>query len=307
MARRCLPRDRLPALGEWDGPIFGELGALAVDGDRVQCHACGLWYRSLASHAAQAHRLLADEYRALFGLNAMTGLVGQTLRARFAELAERAFAPYWPARAAQNRALTWEERSRRMRGRELRLEAKRNPANRRTWREAGAKGQASHVARLRDPAYRESWRRELSLARGGRVVVACVVCGAPFEVTPSLVRGGRGKTCGEACKRELRRRYLVARQSPEWRARARAGASAWGRRRGRQAAELYRGLPEQAWDGVPARDREILRLFYGLADGRTWTREEIGQRFGLTRTRIGQILRALRLRLLAAPAVEPAA
>ena len=50
MAGSRLPRDQLPGPGEWDGPVFGELGVLAVDGDRVRCHACGRWYRSLAAH-----------------------------------------------------------------------------------------------------------------------------------------------------------------------------------------------------------------------------------------------------------------
>src|SRR5436190_2028813 len=49
----------LPACGDWEGPIYGELGVLAEtpDGDQVRCHACGGWYRSLATHAVRAHRL----------------------------------------------------------------------------------------------------------------------------------------------------------------------------------------------------------------------------------------------------------
>jgi hypothetical protein len=30
----------LPALGEWDGPLYGELGVLNTDGTRVECHLC---------------------------------------------------------------------------------------------------------------------------------------------------------------------------------------------------------------------------------------------------------------------------
>jgi hypothetical protein len=41
MARRTLPLDQLPELGDWDGPVFGELGVLAEDGVLLQCHACG--------------------------------------------------------------------------------------------------------------------------------------------------------------------------------------------------------------------------------------------------------------------------
>ena len=61
---------QLPQLGEWDRPVHGELGALAVesDGSRVQCHACGQWFKAVAHHARQAHLLTPDEYRAIFQL-----------------------------------------------------------------------------------------------------------------------------------------------------------------------------------------------------------------------------------------------
>ena len=46
------------------------------------------------------------------------------------------------------------------------------------------------------------------------------------------------------------------------------------------------------------REERILRLRYGLQDGRNYTLEEVGERFGLTRERIrqieGQALRKLR-------------
>ena len=31
------PGDQLPELGDWDGPIYGELGILTVDGDGRVC------------------------------------------------------------------------------------------------------------------------------------------------------------------------------------------------------------------------------------------------------------------------------
>ncbi len=43
------PGYELPELGAWEGPIHGEPGVLASDGDRVQCHACGGWYKSVCS------------------------------------------------------------------------------------------------------------------------------------------------------------------------------------------------------------------------------------------------------------------
>lgn len=69
----------LPALGDWDGPLYGALGTLATDGERVQCHICGRWYRFLANHVWRTHEVTADEYRALFGLAATHGLVAPTL------------------------------------------------------------------------------------------------------------------------------------------------------------------------------------------------------------------------------------
>ena len=40
----------VPALGEWDGPLFGELGVLSRDGTRLECHRCARWYPRQASH-----------------------------------------------------------------------------------------------------------------------------------------------------------------------------------------------------------------------------------------------------------------
>lgn len=52
---------------------------------------------------------------------------------------------------------------------------------------------------------------------------------------------------------------------------------------------------EQALASLPAREAEILRLYYGMGHERSLTLEEIGDRFGLTRERIRQLKeRALR-------------
>jgi RNA polymerase primary sigma factor len=42
---------------------------------------------------------------------------------------------------------------------------------------------------------------------------------------------------------------------------------------------------------LPSREAQIVRMRFGLQDGRTYTLEEIGQKFGLTRERIRQIER----------------
>ncbi|MDE3075535.1 MAG: hypothetical protein KGJ86_08905 [Chloroflexota bacterium] len=83
---RCCRKDNpdygLPALGDWDGPIFGRLGVLADDGTRIQCHACGRYFLGLAHHVIQSHYLLPDEYRVIFGLNRDVGLIGHVHRKR---------------------------------------------------------------------------------------------------------------------------------------------------------------------------------------------------------------------------------
>lgn len=58
-------------------------GFLADDGERVQCHECGRWFRALASHLTRAHGLSSEEYRALHGLprtQSLTSSASQQLR-----------------------------------------------------------------------------------------------------------------------------------------------------------------------------------------------------------------------------------
>lgn len=75
-SRRDRPDCRLRELGDWGGPIYGELGALAVDGERVECHCCGRRYRSLAHHVWSTHGISADEYRAIFGFLSIASSIG---------------------------------------------------------------------------------------------------------------------------------------------------------------------------------------------------------------------------------------
>jgi RNA polymerase primary sigma factor len=46
---------------------------------------------------------------------------------------------------------------------------------------------------------------------------------------------------------------------------------------------------EQAMQGLNYREREILRMRFGLADGYTYTLEEVGKVFSVTRERVRQI------------------
>ncbi len=52
---------------------------------------------------------------------------------------------------------------------------------------------------------------------------------------------------------------------------------------------LLRSQLQQALDRLPAREAQILRLRYGLADGRVYTLEEVGQTIGVTRERVRQL------------------
>ena len=46
---------------------------------------------------------------------------------------------------------------------------------------------------------------------------------------------------------------------------------------------------EEVMQGLNYREREILRLRYGLADGYAYTLEEVGKIFSVTRERVRQI------------------
>jgi RNA polymerase primary sigma factor len=52
---------------------------------------------------------------------------------------------------------------------------------------------------------------------------------------------------------------------------------------------LLRDKLEEVLDTLSPREARILRLRFGLQDGRCYTLEEVGHKFGLTRERIRQI------------------
>ncbi|WP_420841954.1 sigma-70 family RNA polymerase sigma factor [Haloactinopolyspora alba] len=52
---------------------------------------------------------------------------------------------------------------------------------------------------------------------------------------------------------------------------------------------MLRDQVEQVLDGLSERERRVVRLRYGLDDGRARTLEEVGQEFGVTRERVRQI------------------
>jgi RNA polymerase primary sigma factor len=54
-------------------------------------------------------------------------------------------------------------------------------------------------------------------------------------------------------------------------------------------SSLLREKVQQVLETLPPREARILRLRFGLENGRSYTLEEVGQKFGLTRERIRQI------------------
>jgi RNA polymerase primary sigma factor len=55
------------------------------------------------------------------------------------------------------------------------------------------------------------------------------------------------------------------------------------------ATHLLHEQLENALNRLPPREAQILRLRYGLADGRVYTLEEVGQAIGVTRERVRQL------------------
>jgi hypothetical protein len=234
---RCCRRDqsdyRLPELGEWT-PVYGELGVLAIDDDKAQCHACARWFQNLALHAGRAHDLTAQEYKALFGLNRMTGLIGPALRDRMRDVARRVLAPYWGQAIAALDSRTPEQRKN-MRGRKVRLEAVRKPENQQIRQAASRqKGDAFHARylvgkwrprgpgaaalqrrreRLRDPEYRAWLGKRISDGLGGRVSVACATCGTVIEVQRAKARTDQRRFCSPVCLRAFQQ--AIGRQSAQ--------------------------------------------------------------------------------------------
>lgn len=88
LSGRCCKNDnpdyRLPSLGDWSGPMYGAFGRLNDDGDKIECHACGKWFHSLPKHTVFAHDLNAREYKRIFGIPFVVGLVSEKTRSNLA-------------------------------------------------------------------------------------------------------------------------------------------------------------------------------------------------------------------------------
>lgn len=231
-------RDRV-----WEGPVHGNLGVLADDGALAQCHICGEYFGNLGGHVSQVHGIAPEEYKAYFGLNATTGLLGPALKEIRQQQADArkltpAYQRFMAAGAQARAAIPPEQRS--TRGRRLRLQQRLDPkvqAARRAsleranevlrerkaaglytpvgWgnrdpKEISARGHERLAELRRDPEWRAGFARKVSEARGGRLKVTCVVCGTVFA-EPQSHRGR--KTCSPECFQTLRLSLVEQRKS----------------------------------------------------------------------------------------------
>jgi len=299
-----IPRDQLPRLGDWSGPMFGELGVLEIGDDGVRCHICGRWFNYLSAHLLRKHGVHPEEYRALFGLRATTRLMSPALRQLFRERHIDVLSRYWDGRGFDS--LTPEQRSEFGRGRTWRLQAKQDPRNievhRRTIRQAQAgvaraRGEgkrwwrdAREIAPLgrerfkelvADPEWKAQWAAKIAASKGGRKAIDCIVCGTAFV---SLT--GR-RTCSDACEHESRSQRPSVATRPDVRERMSAAA----RRRGRDDLEALRNLPQAAFEHLADVDRRATLGYFGLAGEPLRTQRQLAAELGLSSSTVGQHIR----------------
>lgn len=311
-------QEALPALGDWDGPIYGELGVLETDEERVCCHACGRWFKALAHHARQTHLLTSDEYRAIFGLNAGTALDAPALRAIKRRNSAPILARYRPLGLEVFRQQTTEEHRAYASG-PRRLQTRVDPHNRAVWQRMQRAGTARSQELWEDRVHAEARAKRLSEARGGRIAVACAVCGAPLELSRWEVRHSQQHTCGDPCRREFRRRLLAQRghlgsaevrekagatrrtrlaARPKYGREVGAKISEARRRRDGDAAEQLRQLPAEAWEALPEPDRTLVRRYYGLTRAQPATLVELMAAFRLQHRQVRRMVEQGTLRLI---------
>jgi len=67
---------------------FGFYGVLLLDTstNKIQCHLCGEWFYSLASHLKNAHLMTTREYKERFGLNMTTPLCSPSISKKISKV-----------------------------------------------------------------------------------------------------------------------------------------------------------------------------------------------------------------------------
>lgn len=186
---------------------FGAFGHLDYEAliDALCCHVCGQWKRNLAQHARLAHRLSADAYRALAGLNRTTKLVTPTMRARLREVG----VPLIERLRAEGRLRRWDEDREKFR----RDKAAAVEAIRQGLRPEGRRRRSDAFTTAEERRARAERRRQRNLAGLDRATPAaiaagirraagertCECCGQRYEAT-----GARQRYCSN-CRIETER------------------------------------------------------------------------------------------------------
>lgn len=158
-----------PEVGTPSG--HGRYGVLDGDDERIMCHECGQYYRSLGAHVSRAHDMTAAEYKDDHGLPRGTPLVAPALSREQSENAR--------ARVGTE---VWE-----------RMVARRDPA-------AASRARTPEDLRSRGPVARQRAAKAVENLAGiqarPKQPQYCSVCGG-------LVTGGaRGRrTCSPLCAR----------------------------------------------------------------------------------------------------------
>lgn len=209
--------------------MYGRIGVLATDGEKVQCHICGRWLKRLSVHVGPAHDMTPDEYRAEFGLKATQGLVSPEQREFFVQNARSN--PEHLKKFAEMGRERWtgtHERYRRTSGHspQERLEAERSGRYKefhdrmvRGFEALGSQEVPAEetdlpvVAGGEDAKYFRQETQKTALGKRmsegqGKiklVEMSCVVCGARY-LTP---KARPIKTCSEECRLEVKRRQAA--------------------------------------------------------------------------------------------------
>ncbi|GIW07417.1 MAG: hypothetical protein KatS3mg060_2222 [Dehalococcoidia bacterium] len=183
-----------------DAPRFGTLGRLDYDAltDALCCHICGQWKRNLAQHARLAHRLSADAYRALAGLNRTTKLVTPTMRTRLREVG----VPVIERLRAEGRLRRWDEDREKFR----RDKAAAVEAIRQGLRQEGRRRRSEAFTTADERRDRAERRRQRNLAGLDRAAPAAIAAG---------IRRAAGERACERCGQRYaatatRQRYCPA-------------------------------------------------------------------------------------------------
>jgi hypothetical protein len=223
--KRDIPGYQLPVEGSWPAPIYGEFGVLSYDsGGAALCHICGAAYEHLGNHIARTHELTPWEYKAYFGLNMSTGLIGRNLqKKRHDQNLDRDLSL---AQEISSAVLTPERRQAYSKARRYSAEARRgNEVKERKGqcelcgatfkvilgsRERFCSGRCSHL-----------WMRDHSPIKGQertpRVQRICAFCGKIFSAPPWKEK----RFCTKRCSS---RATLPSRTTPEVRAKVAVAA-----------------------------------------------------------------------------------